>query len=645
MEAISKLKPERKASDRRRAAGAALVIVLAVAAAYRGSLSGPFLFDDLASIRDNPTLRHLWPLSTPLAPPIGHGLTVTGRPVLNLSLALNYAWGGLAVRGYHLANLAIHAGAALALFGLLRRTLGRTALSLGIALLWALHPLQTEAVTYVVQRAESLMGLFYLVTLYCFVRGVQNTDGAARENFWFFGSFSACLLGMGTKEVMATAPVVVLLYDRVFLSGSFRTALSRRWRVHAGLAGTWLLLAAELASAGGNRGGSAGFGSGAGWGAYVLTQFRAIAVYLRLALWPHPLIFDHGTFWVGSVAEILPQAIVVCVLLAASAWALGRPRWAGMGFLGAAFFLVLAPTSLVPGATQMIVEHRMYLPLAAVLTAVVLGLEAVLRNRAVPLTWIAVALAAVACGALTARRNADYRSATALWGDTAAKQPDNPSAQNDLGVALVQEGRFEEAVAHYREALRLRPGFAEAENNLGIALVQTGRAAEALPHYEQALRLEPGYAEAESGFGTALVQAGRPQEAVAHFERAIRLKPGAAEAHGNLGIALARLNRLSEAVAEDRRALVLAPDDVQAHVNLGNALYRGGRPGEAAEQYAAALRLNPDLAQVQNNLGILLAQAGRTEEAIAHFEAAVRSEPGFAEARHNLAIARGPAGK
>ena len=153
--------------------------------AYHNSFTGPFIFDDVRSIRDNPTIRHLWPIGQCLHPPHQHGLTVEGRPLINLSLAINYALGRQKVWGYHALNLAVHILAGLTLLGVVRRTLqqprllgcfGRAAngLALTIAILWAVHPLQTESVTYVIQRAESIMGLFYLLTLYCFIRGVGH---------------------------------------------------------------------------------------------------------------------------------------------------------------------------------------------------------------------------------------------------------------------------------------------------------------------------------------------------------------------------------------------------------------------------------------------------------------------------------------
>jgi len=616
-----------------RALAGAGVLAAAATAAYWRTFSVPLIFDDEPSVAGNPTIRHL---AAALWPPAGE--TVGGRPVLNLSLAVNYAISGTAVWSYHALNLAIHILAGLTLFGVIRRTLARraepaaTPVAFCASLLWTLHPLQTESVTYTIQRAESLVGLFYLLTLYCFIRGAEGDGG--RRNWWFALSCAACLLGMGTKEVMISAPLIVLLYDRTFLAGGFGEALRRRGRAYAGLAATWLVLALLVVSAKG-RGGSAGFGTGVAWWRYGLTQFPAIVHYLRLSLWPSPLVFDYGNGLEIPSLRVAPFALVVAGLAAATAWALVRRP--ALGFLGAWFLAILAPSSsIVPVATQTMAEHRMYLPLAAVVILPVAGIYRWLRPVALPLC---LALAAVLAWA-TWQRNGDYSSNERIWSDTVAKLPVNERAHYNLGCILqAMPGRLPEAIAQFEEAVRLYPDYAGAHCNLGMALASVGRLPEAIAHYEQALRVKPDFAVAHNNLGNALGASGRTPEAMAHFKEALRIRPDYVEAHNDLGCALAKTpGRLDEAVAEFEEALRLEPDFVAAHYNLGNALNSLGRSSEAVAQYEEALRIKPDDAMIHFYLaGMLLRIPGRTGEAVAHLEEVARLQPDNRRVREMIA--------
>ena len=607
------------------------VLAAAAIAAYGGTFSVPLLFDDVPSITDNPSLRHL---GSAFLPP--GDSTVGGRPVLNVSLALNYALSGTAAWSYHAANLAIHVMAALVLLGIIRRTLaptaGSSALLIGFcaALLWAVHPLLTESVTYVIQRAESLMALFYLLTLYCLIRGAHAAARAA--NLWYGLCVGACLLGMGTKEVMVSAPIIALLYDRTFLAGTFREALLRRRSLYAGLAATWLALPFLVFSTHG-RNGSAGFGNGVSPWSYALTQFPAIVHYLRLCFWPFPLIFDYGSGLAPPSAWVGACALAVACLVAATAWALFRRPAAG--FLGASFFAILAPSSsIVPVITETMAEHRMYLPLVPVMVLAVLGIHGVTRRATLPLC----VLLAVGLFWATWRRNEVYRSEEALWGATQAALPDNERAQNNFGNLLAKEpGRLNEAIAHFEEAIRLQPGYADAHYNLGVALDKVpGRAKDAIEQYEATLRLRPDEADAHNNLGNTLASVGREPEAIAQFQEALRLDPKHVEAHYNMGNALAALGRPQDAIAQFQEALRLRPGHIEAHFNLGNALNSVGRTPEAIVQYVEALLLRPDYPEAHYNLGNALNSAGRTREAIAQYEEVLRLQPGYADAHYNL---------
>jgi hypothetical protein len=530
--------------------------VLLGLAAYADSLSGPFVYDDLPAIAANPTLRHLWPLSAALHPPAAS--TVTGRPLLNLSFAFNYALGGTAVGSYHALNVLIHLLAGLCLFGCVRRTLDRgpepapairdpTWAAAVVAAIWTVHPLLTEAVTYVAQRAESLMGLCYLGTLYTFIRGTEART-ARRAALWLGGSVALCAAGMAIKEVMVTAPALVLLYDRTFAAGGFRAAWRRRWCYYLGLAATWIPLGLLLAAGGGNRNGSIGFGIGVSPWSYAATQVVALPRYLWLSVWPHPLIFEYGPAAAPSAAAVIAGAIGVGSLLIGTLVATWHRR--ATGFLGCWFFGILAPTSsFIPGATQSIVEHRMYLPLAAVVVlAVIPGFELLTRRatpaqadpvrsgtspvvgRAIGLTLV---LASVLAG-LTARRNLDYRTELALWTDTVSHRPMNPVAHDNLGAALLRAGDWPAAEAEFTAALRLRADDPEAHNALGSLMVRLGRRAEAIAHFQAAVRLAPDYADAHFNLALALAQTGRLDEGAGEAAAAVRLRPDDAQARALL---------------------------------------------------------------------------------------------------------------
>lgn len=630
----------------------AALIAAAVVLAWCNTVSAPFELDDQSSIVENTSIRDFWSLNW-LNPPATAGETVSGRPVLNLSFAVNYAIGGLSVGSYHVGNIVIHILASLALFGLVRRTLalprvresreigGRalpaeTGIALAVALIWALHPLQTGAVTYVVQRAESLCGLFYLFTLYAFARGAAAQTRGVKTNKWCILSAVSCLLAVGTKEVAATAPLVVLLYDRVFVAGTFRTAWRARSRTHLALAATWLVLAV-LVIMNHDRGGSVGSGASIDAFTYLVTQAWAIVRYLGLALWPVGLVFDYGVPTVGHITAVLPQFLLLGALVVAAAWALWKNKPAG--FLGVCFFLLLAPSSsVVPVATQTVAEHRMYLPLAALVILAVLVIRNGLERLPVRLpAWLLVGIVAVALGAATFARNRVYGSAESLWRDTVEKRPENARAHNNLGLALSVAGRPDEAMGEFERAIDLQPNHAFAHFNLGNLLTADGRWEEAASHYRAALEADPGYVSARVNLGQALQQLGRPDEAITQYEKAIAEDPGANDARTNLAALLIDSGRPSEAISMLHTVIAVAPDIAEAHYHLGRALEKSGaRPTEVEDAYQTALRLKPGMAVAHLALGNCLAKRGDAAGAEHSFREALRLDAALVEAHFAL---------
>jgi tetratricopeptide (TPR) repeat protein len=689
------------------------LLVIATFAAYWNSLNTPFFFDDRPAILRNETIRQLWPLSGPLNPP-HDGSGVSGRPLVNLSLALNYAAGGLSVRGYHVVNLALHIAGVLTLWGVLRRTLRRPALAerfregaetiaWSAALLWAVHPLLTESVVCVVQRNEVMGGLFYLLTFYGFSRATERVSGdntATNSRRWFILSAVSCLAGMATKEIVATAPLLLSIYDRTFVAGCFRTAWRDRRRFYAVLAASWILLG-WLVVHNGQRGGTVGFGLGMGSWHYLLTQCRALTTYLKLSFWPDPLVVDYGATLVTRLGEVWWHGLIVVSLLIATALALWRRPAAG--FLGAWFFIILAPSSsFLPLTTQTIAEHRMYLPLAAPIVGVVLIMSVYLRRR---VGW-AAALLALVLATVTVRRNCDYRTEENIWADTVTKCPTNPRAYDGLAYAFIDAGRWQdaieacksalkvrsdysgdlavhlgqawlglgrpdlalpyfeqmlqsrpedaelhnnvgmalaalhrlpEAIDRFEKALRLSPGLADPHNNLGNALAKSGRLPEAISEYKKALALRPNHSETEANWGRSLLEAGQPADALPHFEAALKHQPTAA-AHVELASALVAAGQKENAARHYEAAIALAPEALEVRLAVGNGLAAAGQLEGARAQFEAALRLRPDSAEAHYNLGNLSAHSEKLADAISHYEAALRAQPDMASAHHNLAL-------
>jgi len=616
-----------------------ITILAAIGLAYGGVFGVPLLFDDELTIVENPSIRSLWHIGDALSPPASSG--TGGRPLANLSFAVSYAISGLDPWAHHALNLLVHALAALTLFGVVRRTLAAprlrarlgtesVALAAAIATLWAVHPLQTQTVTYISQRTEGLMSLCYLLVLYGFIRGHEG-----RARVWHTLAVAACLAGILCKEVTVTAPLMVLVYDRTFISGTFHAAWRARWRLYVALAASWLVLIPLVLDVG-ERG--VGFHLGAPWWHYALTQCEAVLRYLTLAWWPHPLRFDYSPGLVESLGAVWPSAVIVIMLLAAVTWAfLRRPAWS---FPAVWFMLILAPTSIVPVTGAPIAENRAYLPLAAMVTLLVLGVRRLLGPRFSRLGWGVLTVAAIA---LTVQRNHVYQDAVRLWTDTVAKSPDNHRAHGFLARHLAElPDRTADALGHYATALRLKPDYDEAHNNLGTLLARLpGRQADAIVHYETALRLRPDFAKAHYNLANLLITLpGRQPDAQRHYEAAVRLRPDFAEAHHNLAELLAlQPTQAAEALSHYQKALQLNPSHPAIHYNLARLLARlPGRRADAIAGYEAAVRLNPTFAEAHDNLAQLLAeQPGRIEQAIAHYEQALRSRPGHAGTHNNLA--------
>jgi tetratricopeptide (TPR) repeat protein len=357
---------------------------------------------------------------------------------------------------------------------------------------------------------------------------------------------------MATKEAMVSAPLLVLLYDRAFVAGSFGAAWRERRGYYLALFASWGLLAILILRTHG-RAGTVGVGFGVGVIQYWMSQFPAIVRYLWLCFWPHPLVFDYGTEWIDNLAELVPCIAVVAILVGVTIHGLRRNSAAGV--LGFFFCAILAPTSLMPGVRQTAAEHRMYLPLAAVLIAAVAGAYSAWGRRTLWL-W---PLAALPLAQATWERNRLYAHPVALWQDTVSKRPTNPYSRNNYGGSLLTAHLPANAVVQLEESVRLKPDFLEGHANLCSALLGTGDVRGAVREGAIAVKLGPGHASVHNNYGVALLTAREFDAAEAQFLAALKLDPEFGEAANNLGNVKLRTNQPAAAAVWYRRALAINP--------------------------------------------------------------------------------------
>jgi protein O-mannosyl-transferase len=559
-------RPQFLATSRRRRVAWCLAIVAVVAIAYHNSLGVPFLLDDHINVVDNDSIRSF---TTAWSPP--NETYTAGRPILNLSFALSYALHGQSPAGYHAGNVLIHALAALTLFGVVRRLLrgpllaahfAATAepLAAAAALVWAAHPINCESVTYISQRAESLMGLFYFVTVYAFIRATEQPG-----RVWRALTVIACVAGMLTKEVMATAPIMLVLLDRAVFAGSFREVWRRRGWLHAALAAMWVILAVFMMTTKLEARG-VGFSFDLPWHRYARIEMYAVLHYLGLGLWPFPLVFDYGfEVPVPAPAIVFACGLVLAGIAGATVFAWRRSPALALPVIW--FFLLLMPTSsVVPVAAQPIAENRVYVPLAGMAILGVIAAYRWLGRRALLLAGAAVA--ALTCA--TIARNADYATSLTIWTDTLAKRPGSSRAHVHYGTALAFEGRNDEALRILARGIEIRH-YSEAHLNLGAVLAKLGRWPDATRHFSIALQLKPD-ADAHRNLGAALFQEGKKEEALHHFREARRLRPTYLGAQINEAIVLAHLGRPAEAIATIRDVLRQEPANAEARSELEKML-------------------------------------------------------------------------
>jgi len=653
--------------------------IVAAAVAFGAALRGPFQFDDVAAIARNQTIDRLWPLGVPLNPP--PRTAVSGRPVVNYSLAIsnaiNAALGvsesplGLPssqAAGYRVANILIHLLCGLLLFGVIRRTMRGSKLSKDweaiadpvagiVAMIWLVHPLNTEAVDYAIQRTELVVSLLYLTTLYASVRAWDAVKPRARLS-WCAASVISCFLGMCSKEVMVSAPLAVLLYDRAFRDESWRTLFATRRLFYAALFATLIPLAVIVS--GGARSDSVGFTHGIAWYEYLYSQGWAIARYVKLALWPDRLTYDYGSDAIHGVGGGLGLAALSIVGGATLVvWIRGAREWMWLAFLSAWFFILLAPSSsFVPIRTEIAAERRMYLALVPIVLSIVIGLEilrrrlAVVCERRATLLWSVlggVAVAYFAASYWTAHEVASLIGASgsgslalstvtrAVVAALAAALVYLIATANNrqwiiigIGAALVLTSAsrsllYADAERLWTDAVAKEPANPRAYDNLAAAIIRkdSTRAGEAESQLRRAIDIDSTYVAAYNNLAAIAIQRGDTAKGRDLLEHALRINPGYIDATERLGELLAKSNDPTKSIANLERVVSMRPTE-EALATLAIAYMSAGRHEDAKATLQRLIAMNPHRLDALSYLAAMLSEEGHPDQAIGYLETAVR---------------------
>lgn len=647
------------------AISAALFVV--TVAAFSAVLDNGFLnFDDDTYVTANAKVQQgltaagvAWALTSTSA--------ANWHPVTWLSHMADVQMFGLDPGKHHRTSLLLHAANAVLLFLLFVRMTGALWRSAFVAALFAIHPLHVESVAWVAERKDVLSTLFWLLTIWAWLRYVE-----AKSTARYAAVLVLYALGLMVKPMLTTLPFTLLLFEFWPLrrAATFRERLIEKAPLFAmAVASSVITVVAQ------HQGGAFDTLSAVGPVARAINAVVAYATYLGRAFrpsslaifYPYPASIDTAIA-VGAAATLSGLTVLAIGLLR-------RAPYFTFGWLW--YVGTLVPVvGLVQVGAQATADRYTYVPLIGVFVALSWAL-AELASRGVALrSAVAVASAAslVPLFLMTRAQTLTWADSSAVFTHAIAVTRDNDVAHINLGLALFSQGRNEDAIRHYREALRIRPDSTAALNDLGIALHAAGRDAEAVEQFRLAIAAGLSSAELQVNYGTALFGTGRIDAAIERFGEALRLDPNSAEAHRNLANVLSRTGKHAEAIGHFDRLVQLRPDDATARFGratalsgagrfdaamqeveaglrvkpdspialnfLGNLLAREGRTADAISRYREAIRLKPDFAQAHNNLGIALAQENRLPEAIEHFESAVRIQPDFGPARDNLNRAR-----
>lgn len=620
-----------------------LVLILVTLAVYWQVTGHEFInFDDDLYVAKNSNIKNgitsesiIWAFTT-LS-------TGNWHPLTWLSHMLDIQFFGMNPRWHHFINLLLHVVNTLLLFSIFKKMTGNVLRSGFIAALFALHPMHVESVAWIAERKDVLSAFFWMLTLWSYLRYAQNPN--LNRYFIVILFFT---LGLLAKPMLVTLPFVLLLLDywplgrlRFMRSDQRKNAKQASGTIRLLLEKTPLFLLTILSSIVTfivqKQGKNVASFEAVPFLARVGNAIVAYVDYLEKMLWPSNMAVLYPY---PSSVSVWEMAVSCTILIIISLVVLRFVKQRPYLMIGWLWYLgTLVPViGLVQVGNQYMADRYSYIPYIGLFIMIAWGVPELLKRWRQKKIGIAIttAIILVILVTVTSIQVRHWKNSISLFEHTLSVTANNFLPHNNLGTALAEQGRIDEAIDHWLEAIRLKSDYETPYNNLGLAYEKQDRFEEAIRHYSKALRINPDYELAHFNLGNVYLKEGKLNEAIHHYKEAIRINPEYVNAYYNLSDALFKIGQVDEAINQLMRAVTIKPDFLKAHNNLGNALRMQGRLDEAIEHYSEAIRINNNYADAHNNLGIALIQKGKIELAIIHFQKALQINPEFSFARNNL---------
>ncbi len=618
---------------------------------YSNTFRNEFVFDDLIFIVSNPAIRDVTHLDS-----IWGMLSQPSRFVAFYSFALNYHFHQLDVFGYHVTNVVIHLMSGVLvwwLVGMLVGNLSRkqtsgvclqqkitnrpprsvygSTVALFVALIFVAHPVQTQAVTYVTQRFASLATMFYLLAVCLYMKGREDASARLYKYYFFIGAVVAGVLGMFTKEIVITLPLMILLIEFMFLRPS-ETAHRPRRSVYGW--GTILLFCLIIPAVFSFNVKSMLFaqkmseshvGDVITFGKYVLTQFRVMMVFLRISFFPIGLNPDYDFSLSQNIFD-LSTSLSLITWIGVLVAAIRFKKYNTLMAFGMFWFVFTLAPNFIP-RRHVIFEHKLYLPMVGFAIALVVGLRHVMKDYKKYV--IVLSLIVGTCSFLTFQRNSVWQDGVTLWQDVLKKSPHRLRPHMNLGGAFLRHGNFNQAIEYFTKALTIDSQHAKAYNNRGVAYGAKKQYNTALENFNQALMLNPDFDEAYNNRGNAYRHMGQNNLALADYDKAIEINPRLEDAYSNRGVIYKIQGQYDAALADYNKALEINPTYIKAYSNRGTAYVEMKKYALALEDYKNALKLNPHFWEAYYNRGIAYFNTRKYQLALADYDKVIQMNPRF----------------